>query len=124
MKKMFFCIFTFAICFSLKAQELELPNLSPQSPNAFQFTKYGEVNVNESTGAISPSIPLYSYKYGVCDFLNFYYSVINSFTITSSLGIEYHFSMVKSQPLSSDVGSIYTDVSSYVLTKIIDKRNI
>ena len=46
---------------------IELPNLSPQSPNAFQFTKYGEVNVNESTGVISPSIPLYSYKAGAIE---------------------------------------------------------
>jgi hypothetical protein len=64
MKKLVFSIFTFVICYSLQTQELELPNLSPQSPNAFQFTKYGEVNVNESTGTISPSIPLYSYNAG------------------------------------------------------------
>jgi hypothetical protein len=64
MKKLVFSIFTFVICYNLQTQELELPNPSPQSPNAFQFTKYGEVNVNESTGTISPSIPLYSYNAG------------------------------------------------------------
>ena len=64
MKKLFFSVFAFVICLNLQGQEIELPNLSPQSPNAFQFTKYGEVNVNESTGVISPSIPLYSYKAG------------------------------------------------------------
>ena len=64
MKKLFFSVFAFVICLNLQGQEIELPNLSSQSPNAFQFTKYGEVNVNESTGVISPSIPLYSYKAG------------------------------------------------------------
>ncbi len=42
----------------------ELPNLSPLSPKAFQFTKYGDVPVNESTGAISPSIPFYNFTAG------------------------------------------------------------
>ena len=42
----------------------DLPNLSPQSPTSYQFTKYGEVSVNESTGTISPSIPLYTFKAG------------------------------------------------------------
>jgi len=41
-----------------------IPNLSPLSPNAYQFTKYGEIQVNESTGAISPSIPLFTYVAG------------------------------------------------------------
>ena len=47
MKKLFFSVFAFVICLNLQGQEIELPNLSPQSPNAFQFTKYGEVNVND-----------------------------------------------------------------------------
>lgn len=43
---------------------LNIPNLSPQTPNAYQFTKHGEVAVNESTGSISPSIPLLNYIAG------------------------------------------------------------
>jgi len=34
------------------------------SPTAFQFTKYGDVPVNESSGRISKNIPLYEYKAG------------------------------------------------------------
>lgn len=41
-----------------------LPSLSPQSPNTASLGKYGEVEVNESTGLLSPSIPLFNYKAG------------------------------------------------------------
>jgi len=44
---------------------LNLPVLSPQTPNAYEFTKYGEIQVNESTGAISPLIPLFTYNAGL-----------------------------------------------------------
>lgn len=42
----------------------ELPILSPQSPTTNDLGKYGEVQVNESTGIISPSIPLFEYYAG------------------------------------------------------------
>jgi len=70
-KKITLAMRNYLIVFVLFSMKLvlsqELPNLSPQSPNAYQFTKYGEVNVNESTGAISPSIPLYVYNAGGID---------------------------------------------------------
>ena len=43
---------------------LTLPSLSPQSPNTASLGKYGEVDVNESTGLISPSISLFKYEAG------------------------------------------------------------
>lgn len=42
----------------------EIPNLSPQTPTTSDLGKYGEVQVNESTGTISPSIPLFEYNSG------------------------------------------------------------
>ncbi|WP_310554477.1 RHS repeat domain-containing protein [Flavobacterium sp.] len=42
----------------------QLPVLSPQSPTTADLGKYGEVQVNESTGTISPSIPLFEYNAG------------------------------------------------------------
>jgi hypothetical protein len=42
----------------------ELPGLSPQSPTTSDLGKYGEVQVNESTGTISPSITLFEYNAG------------------------------------------------------------
>ncbi|WP_417875062.1 RHS repeat domain-containing protein [Xanthomarina gelatinilytica] len=40
---------------------IQLPNIIPASPTAHQFTEYGDVEVNESSGTISPSIPIYTY---------------------------------------------------------------
>lgn len=61
----FVILFTFFYAIGQQGDTpIDLPVLSPQSPNAFEFTKYGEINVNESTGAISPSIPLYTYNAG------------------------------------------------------------
>ena len=42
--------------------DLELPVLSPQTPTTSDLGKYGEIQVNESTGNISPSIPLFNYE--------------------------------------------------------------
>lgn len=56
-------LFSVRLAFSQEIT-LDLPVLSPQTPNAFSFTKYGEVQVNESTGVISPSIPLFTYNAG------------------------------------------------------------
>lgn len=40
------------------------PVLSPQTPTTSDLGKYGEVQVNESTGIISPSIPLFDFNTG------------------------------------------------------------
>lgn len=43
---------------------LQLPVITLPSPTAFQMTRYGNVSVNESSGKISPSVPLYTYQAG------------------------------------------------------------
>lgn len=54
------------VSFSVFGQEINagLPVLSPQTPTTGGLAKYGEIQVNESTGAISPSIPLFDYYAG------------------------------------------------------------
>ncbi|MDK2772980.1 MAG: hypothetical protein KYX68_12250, partial [Flavobacterium sp.] len=54
------------ITFPVLSQEIseELPVYAPQTPTTADLGKYGEVQVNESTGVISPSIPLFTYKAG------------------------------------------------------------
>jgi|APLak6261698768_1056241.scaffolds.fasta_scaffold03991_1 hypothetical protein len=42
----------------------DLPVLSPQSPTTNDLGKLGEVQINESTGLISPSIPIFDYDAG------------------------------------------------------------
>lgn len=49
---------------SVSGEEIKLPVLSPQSPNTSVLGKYGDVQVNESTGVIAPSIPLLEYDAG------------------------------------------------------------
>ncbi len=61
------CIIFFSVLQSFTqgiGSDSELPVLVPQSPEAYALGKYGEVDVNESTGSISPSIPLYTYQAG------------------------------------------------------------
>jgi hypothetical protein len=63
-----YTILTLMLCInSIFAQEIntELPIVSPQTPTTADLGKYGEVQVNESTGMISPSIPLFTYNAGV-----------------------------------------------------------
>jgi len=43
---------------------LTLPNYTPPSPDAFSITKYGDVPVNEFTGMVNSTIPLYTYRAG------------------------------------------------------------
>ena len=41
-----------------------IPNFTPPSPEASEITKYGNVEINESTGKAAVSVPIYSYKAG------------------------------------------------------------
>lgn len=41
-----------------------LPNFTPPSPKSFEYTKYGDIPVNEFTGLMNYNIPLYEYKAG------------------------------------------------------------
>ncbi|MFC6859193.1 hypothetical protein [Zunongwangia atlantica] len=55
-------------CFGLKAQEENsigaLPEIAPPSPTAYEFTKYGDIPLDESTGVANISIPLIDYSAG------------------------------------------------------------
>lgn len=44
--------------------DYQLPNFTPPSPEASAMTKYGDVQINENTGMVSQTIPLYTYKAG------------------------------------------------------------
>lgn len=55
-------IYNFA--YSQLNEPLTLPNYTPPSPDAFAITKYGDVTINEFTGMVNQTIPLYTYKAG------------------------------------------------------------
>lgn len=41
-----------------------LPNVTPPSPDSYNFTKYGEIAINEFIGKTALSIPIYKYNSG------------------------------------------------------------
>ena len=59
-----------AILFSLISlvgfaqDEVKLPDMTPPSPEASAMTKYSDVTVNEFTGMVSKTIPIYNYQAG------------------------------------------------------------
>ena len=63
MKKIYFIsiILYQSIMFS---QEMNLPNLTPPSPEAFAISKYGDIQLNENSGFVTQNIPLYEYQAG------------------------------------------------------------
>ena len=48
---------------SYEATEIKFPDVSPKSPEASAFQKYGESEINEYTGNPAISIPLYNLSY-------------------------------------------------------------
>lgn len=42
----------------------ELPDFTPPSPTPFELTKYGNIPINESSGKINASIPIYEFDAG------------------------------------------------------------
>ena len=64
----FLSLFFILKCFSQNENTEESysvpPNFTPPNPQAFQFTKYGDLELNKSAGLLNYSIPLYTYKAG------------------------------------------------------------
>jgi hypothetical protein len=58
------CLIIFAFFANLQLNAQEVPNIIPPSPTPFELTKYGSVELNESSGEIATSIDLYTYKAG------------------------------------------------------------
>ncbi|RYZ24974.1 MAG: hypothetical protein EOP49_45250, partial [Sphingobacteriales bacterium] len=46
------------------SQNVELPKVVLPSPEAYAITKYGDVPVDERTGMVNASIPIYAYSAG------------------------------------------------------------
>lgn len=52
------------INFTVFSQTVEIPNLVLPSPQAFDITKFGNIPADESSGRVSPSIPIHNYTVG------------------------------------------------------------
>lgn len=65
MKKIAFIFTVFLIVFSSKQLfSQDIPNVTAPSPTPFQLTQYGNVPINERSGLVSASIPIYTYVAG------------------------------------------------------------
>ena len=62
--KILYLLLLFSISGIAQGISTESPVLSPQTPTTSDLGKYGEVQVNESSGKISPTIPLFTYIVG------------------------------------------------------------
>lgn len=72
MNKLSFCIIFMSIIMSLSAysqtdelqQPIQFPGYALPSPQTYTVTRYGNQEINESTGKVNLSIPIYNYKAG------------------------------------------------------------
>jgi hypothetical protein len=77
-------IFINVLCYSQK-----LPQITPPSPTAQNFMRYGEIPVDYSTGVPNISIPIYTVK---------------SKKLELPINISYHASGIKVNDIASEVG--------------------
>ncbi len=67
MKKIQFIIILALLFIKGIAQNQDLPEIVLPSPQAFEITKFGNVPVDESSGRVSPSIPIHTYRVGALE---------------------------------------------------------
>ncbi|HET8735126.1 MAG TPA: RHS repeat domain-containing protein [Pricia sp.] len=79
----------------------------PPSPTSFEFTKYGDIAVNEFKGMVSPSIPLYTYRAG---------------NLSIPISMDYMGNGVKVVQLSSWTGINWNLNAGGVITRTINDR--
>ncbi len=60
MKKFIYSAFLLFYCSVIYGQEL--PNIIPPSPTAFELTKYGNTEINDASGLVSQTIPVFNYN--------------------------------------------------------------
>lgn len=86
-------LFCFFLCFSINItfaqQSLPRLNYVPESPLSSNFTRYGEIPIDISTGVPKIEIPIYTLKCG---------------TLEVPISISYHAAGVKVRDVSSEVG--------------------
>ena len=63
-KKLILILGLISSVFVFGQKPVDLPTITPPSPEAFAFTKYGDLPINESTGKMTYSLPIYTYKAG------------------------------------------------------------
>jgi len=110
MRKIISSLLTLLLCQIVIAQELDngqLLEIGLPSPTAFELTKYGNVPVNESSGRISPGIPIYNYVAG---------------KLSLPISLNYSGNGVKVDQLSSWTGINWNLNAGGVITRLVRGR--
>lgn len=99
---LFTALFFSSLTFS--QDDLELPNIVPPSPTAYELGKYGQIPVGMFTGTPNVSIPLYNYKAG---------------NLTVPISLSYNSNGIKVDQLPSNVGLGWSLNAGGVITRIV-----
>ncbi len=82
-----------------------LPNLTPPSPQSYQFTEFGKNSINEFSGKINISIPIYNYSAG---------------NLNLPISLNYSGAGVKVNDISSNTGINWTLTTGGVINRIVN----
>jgi len=85
----------------------DLPSFVPLSPDVYQFTQYGDVPVNESSGRINLSIPLLDYKVG---------------TLSTYVGLSYVGNGIKLNEYPTDTGMTWVLNGVGIINRTVNGR--
>lgn len=82
-----------------------LPNITPPSPQSFQFTEFGKNAINEFSGKINISIPIYNYTAG---------------NLSLPISLNYSGAGVKVNDISPNTGINWTLTTGGVINRIVN----
>lgn len=105
MKKLFILIIAVWIhSIQISAQNTDLPNFTPPSPEASAITQYGNLEINESTGRANATVPIYNYMAG---------------QLTLPISLDYIGNGVKVNDLATWTGVNWTLKAGGVITRTV-----
>jgi len=82
-----------------------LPNITPPSPQSYQFTEFGKNAINEFNGKININIPIYNYTAG---------------NLSLPISLNFSGAGVKVNDISSNTGTNWTLTTGGVINRIIN----
>ncbi len=99
-----FIIILFVFTGVLSNYSQELPKILPPSPEVYEFTKYGDININEATGFANIQVPVTTYSLG---------------RLSVPIHFNYTTSGIKVNQLSSWVGMGWTLTAGGIITRTV-----
>ncbi|WP_192085664.1 RHS repeat protein [Algoriphagus sp. Y33] len=109
LKKTVSLFFFSMVFFHLYGQEnnINLPQIIPPSPSAYQLGEYGQTPVGYFTGSINPEIPIFAYS---------------TSNLSIPISLNHHSDGIKVDQLTSNVGLGWNINSGGVITRVVRGR--